>query len=190
MDDRPEGALRIALSRAGAMVTNAELLLGQEPGTVPPTILATGTAMPDAPPVEALLPHQPPMRLVTSFISECADGLTCSARIPVRCPLVVNGHAPALAAIEAAAQTAALWEATRRRREGGPTAPRLGYLVGLRDVMFFAQTIPAETPFSATIRLEAATLALAHYAIRIDLGSATVLRGTLATFLTDETMPA
>lgn len=190
MDERPDGALRIALSRGGTMVTNAELLLGREPGAVPPTILANGTAMPDAPPVEALLPHQPPMRFVTAFISECADGLTCSARIPVRCPLVVNGHAPALAAIEAAAQTAALWEATRRRREGGPTAPRLGYLVGLRDVMFFAQTIPAETPFSATIRLEAATLALAHYAIRIDLGSATVLHGTLATFMTNETMPA
>jgi predicted hotdog family 3-hydroxylacyl-ACP dehydratase len=182
--------MRIALARDGTVVTNAELRLGEPSSQAPAAILSSGTAMRDTPPVEALLPHRPPMRFVTSVISEYADGLTCSAQIPVRCPLVVNGHAPALAAIEAAAQTAALWEATRRRRAGGPTAPRLGYLVGLRDVMFFAQTMPAETSFSATIRLEAATLALAHYAIRIDLGSAVVLRGTLATFMTDETMPA
>jgi 3-hydroxymyristoyl/3-hydroxydecanoyl-(acyl carrier protein) dehydratase len=190
VDERPDNAVRVALSRNGTVVTNAELLVGQAPGAVPPTMSAGGASMPDAPPVEGLLPHQPPMRFVTSLVSEYADGLTCSARIPFRCPLVVNGHAPALAAIEAAAQTAALWEATRRRRDGGPTAPRLGYLVGLRDVTFFAQTIPAEASFAATIRLEAATLALAHYAIRIDLGAAVVLHGTLATFLTDETMPA
>jgi len=190
MDERPDGTLRIALSRDGTMVTNAELLLGEDPGEAPQSILSDGTPMPDAPPLEALLPHRPPMCFVTSFVSEYLDGLTCSARIPIRCPLVVNGHAPAVAAVEAAAQTAALWEATRRRREGGPTAPRLGYLVGLRNVMFFAQTIPAEAPFSATIRLEAATLALAHYAIQIDMGLVAILRGTLATFMTDETMPA
>ena len=109
---------------------------------------------------------------------------------PARCALVAQGSAPAVAAIEAAAQTAALWEATRRRREGGAAAPRLGYLVGLRDVTFFAQRIPAEASFLATVRLEAATLPLAHYAMQIDLGSTPVLRGTLATFLTDETMPA
>jgi predicted hotdog family 3-hydroxylacyl-ACP dehydratase len=189
-DERPDGALRVALSRGGTMVTNAELLFGPKPGTVPPTMVASGTAMPNTPPLDTLLPHRPPMRFVTSFICEYADGLTCSARIPARCPLVVNGHAPALAAIEAAAQTAALWEATRRRREGGATAPRLGYLVGLRAVTFFAQTIPAEASFSATVRLEAATLALAHYAIRIDMGSVAILRGTLAAFLTDETLPA
>jgi predicted hotdog family 3-hydroxylacyl-ACP dehydratase len=189
-DERPDGALRITLACEGTVVTNAELRLGQRPSEAPPAVLAGGAAMNDAPPVETLLPHQPPMRFVTSFIAGSADGLTCSARIPERCALVTHGRAPAVAAIEAAAQTAALWEATRRWREGGATAPRLGYLVGLRDVTFFAQTIPAEASFSATVRLEAATLALAHYAIQIDLGPTAVLRGTLATFLTNEPMPA
>ena len=92
------------------------------------------------------------------------------------------------ASIPPAAQTAAVWEATRRRRDGGMTASRLGYLVGLRDVTFFAQRIPAEQTLRATVRLEAATLALTHYAMQIDLGSAVILRGTLATFLTDETL--
>lgn len=188
-DDRPGGALRVTLAQEGTTVTNAELRLGHPPTETPPPVRASGTAMSDAPPVETLLPHQPPMRFVTSLVAESAEGLTCSARIPTRCVLVAQGTAPAVAAIEAAAQTAALWEATRRRREGGAAAPRLGYLVGLRDVRFFAQRIPAEASFFATVRLEAVTLALTHYAMQIDLGSTPVLCGTLATVLTDEAMP-
>jgi predicted hotdog family 3-hydroxylacyl-ACP dehydratase len=188
-DERPDGALRITLARQGTMVSNAELRLGpHRTGAAPAALVTTGSAIIDAPPVETLLPHQPPMRFVTCSNAESADGLTCSARIPARCALVAHGSAPAVAAIEAAAQTAALWEATRRRREGA-AAPRLGYLVGLRDVTFFAQRIPAETSFFANVRLEAATLPLTHYAMQIDLGSTPVLHGTLATFLTDEAMP-
>jgi predicted hotdog family 3-hydroxylacyl-ACP dehydratase len=187
-DERPDGALRITLEQEGTIVTNAELRLGERPVEVPPTTLTRWIAPRDAPSVETLLPHQPPMRFVTSVLGESADGLTSSARIPVGCALVAQGSAPAVAAIEAAAQTAAVWEGTRRSRAGGAATPRLGYLVGLRDVTFFAQRIPAEETFIATVRLEAATLGLTHYAMQVDLGSVAVLRGTLATFLTDEVM--
>ena len=219
IDERPGGALRFILAREGSVVTNGELRLDMDPVTPTPSLrcataspsrgpsvlggpCGAGTPTPslrcatdstpidDAPPIESLLPHRPPMRFVTSVLGESADGMTCSARIPAGCALVAQGSAPAVAAIEAAAQTAAVWEATRRRRDGGMAASRLGYLVGLRDVTFFAQRIPAEQTFRATVRLEAATLALTHYAMQIDLGSAVILRGTLATFLTDETIPA
>jgi len=187
-DERPNGALRITLAREGTMVSNAELRLDHHPIDVPPAVMIGGASLNDAPPMETLLPHRPPMRFVTSVVAESTDAMTCSARIPAGCALVVQGSAPAVAAIEAAAQTAAVWEATRRRRDGGMAAPRLGYLVGLRDVTFFAQRIPAEETLRATVRLEAATLALTHYAMQIDLGSAAILRGTLATFLSDEAM--
>jgi predicted hotdog family 3-hydroxylacyl-ACP dehydratase len=103
---------------------------------------------------------------------------------------VADGSAPAVAAIEAAAQAAAVWEATRRRRDGGDSAPRLGYLVGMRAVTFFRSRIPAEETFFATVRLEASASALTHYSMQVDLASGVLLSGTLATFLTDETMPA
>ena len=160
-------------------------------GEAPSDVVAFDTdtnPIDDATLIESLLPHRPPMRFVTSVLAESPDGMTCSARIPAGCALVAQGSAPAVAAIEAAAQTAAVWEATRRRRAGGMTASRLGYLVGLRDITFFAQRIPAEQTLRATVRLEAATLALTHYAMQVDLGSAVILRGTLATFLTDETL--
>lgn len=194
-DERPGGALRFTLARDGAMVTNGELLPGSATTvtTLGPEVVAFDTdtnPIDDATLIESLLPHRPPMRFVGSVLAESPDGMTCSARIPDECALVTQGSAPAVAAIEAAAQTAAVWEATRRRRAGGKTASRLGYLVGLRDITFFAPRIPAEQIFRATVRLEAATLALTHYAMQIDLGSAVILRGTLATFLTDETIPA
>ncbi len=216
IDERPGGALRFTLARDGAMVTNGELLPGtvtptpslrcataspsRGPGILggpcgageaPSDVVAFDTdtnPIDDATLIESLLPHRPPMRFVTSVLAESPDGMTCSARIPAGCALVAQGSAPAVAAIEAAAQTAAVWEATRRRRDGGMAASRLGYLVGLRDVTFFAQRIPAEQTFRATVRLDAATLALTHYAMQVDLGSAVILRGTLATFLTDETL--
>lgn len=192
IDERPGGALRFTLARQGSVVTNGELLSGEGAVVSAPSLrCATDSNAVDAAPIESLLlPHRPPMRFVMSVLGESAHGMTCSARIPAGCALVAQGSAPAVAAIEAAAQTAAVWEATRRRRAGGMAASRLGYLVGLRDVTFFAPRIPAEQTFRATVRLEAATMALTHYAMQIDLGSTLILRGTLATFLTDETMPA
>lgn len=190
VDTRPDGALRVAITRDGAAVTTAEFRLDQPPTQDPLAIAIVGAPVLDAPPMEALLPHRPPMRFVTSVLGVSAEGLTCAARIPSGCPLVVQGSAPALAAIEAAAQTAAVWEVTRRRHEGGAGTPRLGYLVGLRNVSIFAQRIPAEATFHATVRLEAVAPPLAHYAMQVALGAETILCGTLATFLTDETMSA
>lgn len=193
IDERAAGALRFSLARDGVVVTNGELRPDQGRAMVAPgpSDAPGSAAAASVVPIEPLLlPHRPPMRFVESVLGESADGMTCEARIPADCALVAHGMAPAVAAIEAAAQTAAVWEAMRRRRDGGTGAPRLGYLVGLRDVTFFARSIPAEQAFQATVRLEAGTMALAHYAMQIDLGPALILRGTLATFLTDEMLPA
>lgn len=181
-------AVRFTLSQAGTPMTQAEFHLGPTRAAPPPARVPPTADRGDAP-VAALLPHRPPMRFVDSVVAEATEGISCIARIPGRCAMVADGSAPALAAIEAAAQAAAVWEAVRRRREGGSAAPRLGYLVGLRDVTCFAQRIEADRPFLATIRLDAATLALTHYAVRIDVDETPVLTGTLATFLTGETLP-
>ena len=138
------------------------------------------------PPIDALLAHRPPMRFVTSIVDNGETGFICAGRIPAQCALVSDGSAPALAALELAAQAAATWEALRRWREGGVAAPRVGYLVALRDVIFFAACIPAERSLTAVVRLEAAALPLAHYEVEVALDDAQVLRGTIATFLTAE----
>jgi predicted hotdog family 3-hydroxylacyl-ACP dehydratase len=140
-------------------------------------------ALSELPSVATLLPHQPPMRFVTAVLGANADALACSAQVPGNCPLVSDGLAPALAAIEAAAQTCALWEAVRRWRDGPGATPRTGYVVGMQNVSLFAAEIPADTALTATVRLDALMPPLAHYAIQVDQGERCVLHGTLATFM-------
>jgi predicted hotdog family 3-hydroxylacyl-ACP dehydratase len=139
-----------------------------------------------APPVESLLPQQPPMRFVTSIAGETPDGLLCAARIPAGCALVADGTAPALAALEAAAQAAAAWEALRRWRTASAAAPRMGYLVAVREIELFAARIPADEPFIAAARLAATAPPLMHYAVEAAAGDRPILRGTVATVLVDE----
>jgi predicted hotdog family 3-hydroxylacyl-ACP dehydratase len=123
------------------------------------------------------------MRFVDAVFAERGDGADCSARIPSACAVVRDGVAPAFAALEACAQTAALWEALRRSREAGRASPRVGYLVGLRDVTLHRASIAADASFRTSVRLEAAALPLTHYRAEAADADGLLLSGTFATVL-------
>ncbi|TPW13613.1 MAG: hypothetical protein FD130_1535, partial [Halothiobacillaceae bacterium] len=85
---------------------------------------------------------------------------------------------------EAAAQAAAAWEVLRRRASEGETATaRIGYLVGLRDVLFFTERIPAGETLGVTVILEAAAPPLHHYRVALTLRGQLLAQGMIATFL-------
>jgi 3-hydroxyacyl-[acyl-carrier-protein] dehydratase len=179
-DDR----IRVDVTRGDTVVANATLGLGAlRPGAAAAQRVDMVPPPADAPAPGALLPQHPPMRFVTAIAGEAVDGLVCTARVPAACSLVTDGSAPALAAIEAAAQTAAVWEGLRRWRDGGDPAPRMGYLVALRDIVFFATHVPADTDLVVAIRLVAAAPPLTHYAVEVEHGPRRILRGTIATVL-------
>ena len=179
------GHIRFDLTREGVVVANGELVLGgpEQSVNAASAIGRAAGSIPSAPPLDALLPQCPPMRFVTSIVGETTDGLDCAACVPAACGLVSAGSAHALAGVEAAAQTAATWEAVRRWREGNVAAPRVGYLVALRDVVFFAERIPAGRSFAACVRLEAAAPPLTHYRFEVSLDGMPLARGMIATFL-------
>ncbi len=202
------GQVRIDVRRGPELVANAQLALGV-PDEPPPGALdplphpplragegwgggagwGGGTAEPD---LDVLLPHRPPMRLITSIVRETAEGLVCTARVPPGCGLAHDGVASALAGVEAAAQAAAVWEALRRSRQGpGPgsdprlgSGPRIGYLVAIRDLALFAGQVAVDAPMLASVQLEAAAPPLTHYRIEAWTGAKLLLRGTIATYLT------
>ena len=178
--------VRIDLRRGPELVANAQLSLGA-PDSPPAAGIELEPVDPElsgAPALDALLPHRPPMRLVDSIVRELADGLVCTASVPRACALAQHGYAPALAGVEAAAQTAAVWEALRRRRQGGGGAPRIGYLVALRDVVFFAEQVAVDSPMLTAVQLEAAAPPLTHYRVETCVGGKVLVRGTIATYLT------
>ena len=186
--DGERGRVRFDVRCDGALVANGELILGR-PDATGGAATRAARASPAAgatPPVASLVPQQPPMRFVTSIVEEAPDRLTCTAQIPAACALVADGNAPALVALEAAAQTAAAWEALRRWREASAASPRMGYLVAVRDVDFFAERIPADETLLASARLAATAPPLMHYAVEVALAARPILRGTVATVLADE----
>ncbi len=182
------GHVKVSLRRGEGLVANGELILG--PPDAPPELAPVAQAQREGPielfPLDALLPHRPPMRFINSVLHERVDGLDCTASVPAACALVSQGFAPGLAATEAAAQAAALWEALRRWREGGAAAARVGYLVALRDIVFYAERIAADTPFLVTVRLAEAAPPLTHYHISASRDGRLIVCGTIATFLTEE----
>lgn len=176
--------LRFDLKRDGVPIANGEFIVGEtppaEPGEATGAQNATGGRYP-AP--QALLPQQPPMCFLTTIVGQHGDALHAMARIPRRCALVHDDAAPALALIEAAAQAAAAWETLRRQTAQGNAAPRVGYLVAMRDVAFFTAQIPAEQEFAVSVTLEAAAPPLTHYRFGASRDGSMLARGTLATFL-------
>ena len=176
LDAKRQGGdrIRVAVLRAGVGVLSATLAC-REPASGVRVVEPTAPPF-DAPPLDALLPHRPPMRFVTAVLAVRADGADCAARIPPDCALVRGVAAPALAVIEAAAQTAAVWEALRRRGGGPDGGPREGYLVALRDV-------PADVPLVARVRLTAVAMPLTQYHATVTLAGEPVMDGTIGTVL-------
>jgi predicted hotdog family 3-hydroxylacyl-ACP dehydratase len=177
--------LRIDLKRGGELVANAELAVGMLEEFCGKTIASMASTGPESgfPGLDELLPHRAPMRFLASILRETAVGLDCMARIPQACALVTDASAPPVAAIEAAAQAAAAWEALRRSRDAGVASPRIGYLVALREITFFTGSVPAERDLLVSVRLDAAAPPLTHYRIEVSLDGMLVTRGTVATFL-------
>ena len=177
--------LRFDLKRDGVLVANGEFILGtplSQPDALPDRRTPTAPAG-IVPPPEALLPHRPPMRFLDSILHQSPDALDCVARIPGRCALVSGGSAPAVAAIEAAAQAAAAWEALQRWRRQGEAAPRVGYLVAMREVGFFTDCIPADQALFVSVHLEAVSPPLTHYRFEVSQEGLWLVRGAIGTFV-------
>lgn len=189
MREEDGGRLRIDLQRTDPhgvpeRIADGELLLGPRDPT--PAVRADEASRPgdpSPPPLDLLLPHRPPMRFVSALGRERDDGLSCSVCIPPGCALVEDGFVPALVTVEAAAQTAAAWEAVRRARQADAGGPRIGYLVALRQVLFFAGRLRAGESARASVWLEAAALPLTHYRFEVASAGAVLARGSIATYL-------
>ncbi len=179
-----DGRVRFELKHDATIVTNGELTLSKSlsnwDSSVPVLMMES-----DHPPIETLLPHRSPMRFVDRVLTYTDKHIVCEASIPSACPLVREGAAPAIVAIEAAAQAAAVGEALRRIGAGGRKAASNGYLVRLRNVELAAATIPADAPLIVVVRLQSVELPLSTYAVEAFYRNQPVLRGGIGTFLAD-----
>jgi predicted hotdog family 3-hydroxylacyl-ACP dehydratase len=131
---------------------------------------------------EALIPHRGPALLLDAVVEAADDRLVASAAVPQGSAFAAQGLAPPFVALEVAAQAAAAFEALRRRRSGGDPEPRVGYLVGARDVVLQIG-LPVGFPLQVTIRLDAALPPLSTYLFEVGAGSAVAANGTISTYM-------
>ncbi len=85
-------------------------------------------------PVTDYLPHRPPMLLIDRIDDATSQGADCTATIKPDCPFLQNGHVHPSAMIEFVAQTCAIAAGVEDQLSGAP--PRLGFIVGCREVLF------------------------------------------------------
>lgn len=189
------GRIRFEIRRAAEVVANGVVVLGEpSPGAARAAPALDPRRASGVPDLDRLLPHRPPMRMVVGIEAESDAGVTCAVRIPDGNAFAEGGSAPALVTIEMAAQSAALFEALRRFREAGEAGPRVGYLVGARDVRFARARVPAGETLIASVRLTGMAPPLSTYAFEIATvpiaaaevatRSEVITSGTLSTWLT------
>lgn len=175
------GTVRIDVTSDDRAVSSIEMVPGAPRPADDWAVAMASRRRSGLPPLDALLPHRGPMRFVDAIVGEAEDGITCSARIPETCALVRAGVAPAIVAIEAAAQAAAVFEALRAGSRDG--IARMGFLVSARDVVLHAETIEAGTSLLASARLVAHAGPLAHYEIEVSQDAHPLLRGTIGAYV-------
>lgn len=179
-----DGWVRFELRRADEAVGSGAVQPspGGDPGGElrEPALKAVG----GFPPIEALLPHAPPARMIRGILAASEEGIVCAAEIPRLHPLTAGDRAPAFLGIEAAAQAAAALEALNRRREASASVPRIGYLVGIREARFAASVLPAGRPMRASARLQGGAFPLSIYEIAVGEPGREAVAGSISTFLT------
>jgi len=181
----PDGRARIEVRRAAEVVATATVLPGEPAhGTGRARRPYGAQRVSGVPGLDDLLPHRPPMRFVEGVVEQSDDGVVCAVSVPGRSAFDTGGLAPALVAIEMAAQSAAVCESLRRSREEKTGGARLGYLVGARDVVFERARVPVGETLFAAVRLSGIALPLCTYGFEITQGSEAVASGTVSTWLT------
>ena len=181
----PGGRVRLEVRRAAEIVASGVVVLG-EPPPGPPRRAPVRPPRRAADPwdLDELLPQRPPMRFVEGIEAETDEGVTCAVRVPERSAFTEGDSAPALVALEMAAQSTAVFESLRRSREAEDRGARIGYLVGARDVRFSLSRLPAGRTLLADVRLSGIAPPLSTYAFEVADGSEVVASGTVSTWLT------
>ncbi len=179
------GRVRFEVRRAAEIVAGGVVVLGgPSPGPPRPASVRPPQRAAATPDLDELLPQRPPMRFVEGIEEETNDGITCRVRVPERSAFTEGRSAPALVALEMAAQSTAVFEALRRLREAAGRGARIGYLVGARDVRFSRARVPAGGTLFAAIRLSGIAPPLSTYAFEVADGSEVIASGTVSTWLT------
>lgn len=100
--------------------------------------------------IESLIPHREPIKIITEVIELKDDAGITAAVVNERWPLYNDRAVRSLVLIEAIAQTAALVEGYKRKKEGKDGAK--GWLVGIKSAEFKQDFIALDTRITVFVK--------------------------------------
>ena len=100
--------------------------------------------------IESLIPHREPIRIITDVIELKDNSGIAAAVVNERWPLCDGRAVHSLILVEAIAQTAALVEGYKRKKEGKDGTK--GWLVGIKSAEFKNDFIPLGTRITVAVR--------------------------------------
>lgn len=120
--------------------------------------------------------------MLERVLSATADTLVGEGRIAPGTPLAAGGRAPAFTALELAAQAAGVLFASRGSGAVAG-APRPGFVVALRRVVFHAAELDVGEPLQARVTLVAASPPLHTFDAVVTAGGRELLSATIGMYL-------
>jgi len=143
------------------------------------------------PPLEALIPHRPPMRLIDAVTGWDGETVTCLVEIAPGRPFVQAEGVHAVVCLEYMAQSAAACAALAAAgRDGAGGPPRPGVLLGTRSLDLYRDRLAPGTRLTVTARATWTGEALSSYDCEVRDGEEPVARATLSVALTSAALTA
>lgn len=133
------------------------------------------------PPIEQLIPHRGPMRLIERVIAADGPHVRAAATVSHQGPFCTPDGVPIWVGVEYMAQTIAVWAGLRAHAQGLP--PPLGFLLGTRRYSCTRTYLPAGAELVIDANCEIiGENGLAAFNCRILLQQQTVAEAMLSVF--------
>ena len=127
------------------------------------------TASPHGP-IESYLPHRPPMLLIDDVVEVTSHRFVCRTAIHSDCVFAIDGLVHPSAMIEFVAQACAAGIGVLAARTGDP--PKLGLLMGCREIAFFVETFAVGDELTITVDRTFGQTQTAAFACTVERGGA------------------
>lgn len=132
------------------------------------------------PDIHTLLPHQPPMVLLDAVTAYGDGWIECSVTPRDGDLFTREGTVPALVAIEYMAQAIGALAGIRNRENGG--SPRVGYLIGSRQLALHATELRVGEPLTVRARSVWQEARAGQFECQVLLGSTCIADGSLTVY--------
>jgi predicted hotdog family 3-hydroxylacyl-ACP dehydratase len=99
--------------------------------------------------IESIIPHRKPIKVISEVIEVKEDSAITTAIVNPSWPLFEGDAVDSLVLIEAVAQTAAIVEGYKRKRQGKTGVK--GWLVGIKNAEFKVLKIPVNTRLTIAV---------------------------------------